>query len=72
MNQLPNLPSIPSTHGELISYSIREEGEFPRKTFVIVCEYPNCQREFDGKNWSVTKDYRKQPTYRNLFTGEMQ
>ena len=24
----------------------------------MICEYPDCQREYDGTTWIITKDYR--------------
>lgn len=53
------LPAIPNER-TLISYSLRSVDESPRKQWITVCEYPDCQREFDGKTWKVTKDYRKE------------
>lgn len=56
--QLPKLPLVPQ-FPNMLSHSLRSEGESPRKTWIAVMEYPDCQREYDGKNWSITKDYRK-------------
>lgn len=44
---------------DMISYTIREEGEAPRKKFIAVFEYPDCTREFDG-TWKITADKRPQ------------
>jgi hypothetical protein len=62
------LSSIPGDRN-MLSYKIAASGESPRKSFVAVFEYPDCTREFDGKNWKVTQDKRPQPA-RNIFTGE--
>lgn len=45
--------AIPTHAGEMISHSIRQEGSYPRTVFISVFEYPDCTREFDGKNWKV-------------------
>jgi hypothetical protein len=63
LKPLSAIPQFPN----MLSSAIREEGESPRKQFIAVFEYPECQREFDGKNWKVTKDYRKQ-LEKNLFS----
>lgn len=54
---MPTIPSVPNV-ANLISHTIRTEGEYPRRRFVAVLEYPDCTREFDGTNWKVVKDKR--------------
>jgi hypothetical protein len=54
LQKLPAVPNFPN----MLSYSIREEGDSPRKQFIAVFEYPDCTREFDGAKWVVTKDKR--------------
>lgn len=65
MNQASNLPKLsamPVHAGELLSYSIRSEGTFPRTTYIAVMEYPDCTREYDPKNgWRIVADKRNQP-----------
>ena len=52
------LPAVPSDRN-MISYTIRTEGEPGRRTHIAVMEYPDCTREFDGRVWRVTHDKRK-------------
>lgn len=55
---LPPLAPTPNTR-DMLSYTIRKEGEFPRTKFIAVMEYPDCTRECDGKEWKVVQDKRK-------------
>lgn len=57
MTQEKPIPAVPQWPN-MLGYTIRSEGESPRKRFVVVAEYPDCTREFDGKVWTVTEDKR--------------
>ena len=37
----------------LIATYQRSEGDSPRRTFIAGYIYPDCVREYDGKNWKV-------------------
>jgi len=47
------LPTIPEAR-DLLSHHITQTGEFPKTTFTVVFDYPDCTRTFDGREWAVT------------------
>lgn len=57
---LPRLSVIP-TERNMLSYSMRTDGDYPRTSHIVVFEYPDCTREFDGKTWRIVQDKRQQP-----------
>lgn len=56
--ELKPLSPLP-TGRDLISHTLRSEGEYPRRKWIAVLEYPDCTREYDGQNWRVVADKRK-------------
>lgn len=63
---LATLPLIPDQRN-LQSYSLRAENHGNIKHHIIVFQYPDCTREYDGKNWKITVDKRRDPTVNNIF-----
>ncbi len=60
---LQPLSPIPNER-TMTSYLLKAVGDGPSKQHIAVCYYPDCIREFDGKNWKVVQDLRKQaPRY---------
>jgi hypothetical protein len=45
--------SIYPTAQNLISHHHHTEGEFPKTTYIVYFQYPDCVRSFDGRNWKV-------------------
>lgn len=37
----------------LINYHIIERGDFPKKSYIAIFNYPSCIRKFDGSKWTV-------------------
>lgn len=51
-NQTNPLSVIPDTR-DLIATTYRSEGGFPNTQHIVVFEYPDCFREFDGRQWTL-------------------
>lgn len=47
------LPAIPSTR-DCQGHTLRRDEDGPRVSWVVIFDYPDCTREFDGHGWKVT------------------
>lgn len=41
-----------SLRGEFVSHSIKSEGVFPRRVFIVEFIYENGRSTFDGRDWT--------------------
>lgn len=48
-----SLSPSPDTR-DMQSHSHRVSGAFPKTTFIVEFDYPDCVRTFDGAKWTVT------------------
>jgi hypothetical protein len=55
---LKPLSAIPTDRDSAYVSHIREEGKFPKTTYIAVFEHSDCIREFDGSTWRIVKDKR--------------
>ena len=48
-----NVPPVPNRHNDMLSYSIKSTGEFPKTTHTTTFTYPGGTRTFDGRVWAA-------------------
>ena len=56
-----NFPPVPNRHNDMLAYSIKSTGAFPKTTHTVVFAYPGGTRTFDGRVW-VALPHKKEKT----------
>lgn len=59
IEQLPPPPAVP-VERDLISWGHERRTDGPKHKWVTIFRYPDCDREFDGREWTVTRDLREE------------